>query len=130
MTQNCIPKWYLFAELTDLQHILVLDNQKIPWLRQQGLESIKTRTEIQEGSGGPWPPQKFSVVAVVYMLFFHHLSIAEHLINTLCSYYVSFTLLPAISPGVFFGNAYNFHPKVNPHLYSQFASVKQESASF
>ena len=30
----------------------------------------KARTEIQGGPGGPWPPQKFSVVAAVNLYSF------------------------------------------------------------
>ena len=31
---------------------------------------LESRTEIQGGPGGPWPPQKFSVVAAVNLYSF------------------------------------------------------------
>ena len=44
----------------------------------------QSRTEIQGGPGGPWPPQKFSVVAAVNLCSF--ISISEYQIGTPFSY--------------------------------------------
>ena len=48
------------------------------------------RTEIQGGPGGPWPPQKFSVVAAVSLYSF--ISISDYQIGTPFSYVISFNL--------------------------------------
>ena len=48
----------------------------------------KPRTEIQGGPGGPWPPQKFSVVAAVSLYSF--ISISDYQIGTPFSYVISF----------------------------------------
>ena len=56
-----------------------------------------TRTEIQGGPGGPWPPQKFSVVVAVNLCSF--ISISEYQIGTLFSYLYLVQFLPFISLG-------------------------------
>ena len=49
------------------------------------------------GPGGPWPPQKFSVVVAVNLCSF--ISISEYQIGTLFSYVYLVQFLPFISLG-------------------------------
>ena len=51
---------------------------------------LKSRTEIQGGPGGPWPPQKFSVVAAVSLYSF--INISDYQVGTPFSYVISFNL--------------------------------------
>ena len=55
------------------------------------------RTEIQGGPGGPWPPQKFSVVAAVSLYSF--ISISDYEIGTPLSYVYLVQFLPFINLG-------------------------------
>ena len=57
----------------------------------------KSRTEIQGGPGGPWPPQKFSIVVAVNLYSF--ISISEYQISTPFSYVYLVQFLPFISLG-------------------------------
>ena len=43
----------------------------VPWSVNLAEEStLGSRTEIQGGPGGPWPPQKFSIVVAVNLSLF------------------------------------------------------------
>ena len=54
------------------------------------------RTKIQEGPERQWPPQTFSVIAAVYLLFFCYFT--EYQTNTvMCSYLYLIHFLHAIS---------------------------------
>ena len=55
------------------------------------------RTEIQRGPGGPWPPQKFSIVVAVNLYSF--ISISEYQISTPFSYVYLVQFPPFISLG-------------------------------
>ena len=58
---------------------------------------LASRTEIQGGPGGPWPPQKFSVVAAVSLYSF--ISISDYQIGAPFSYVYLVQFLPFISLG-------------------------------
>ena len=58
--------------------------------------SSQTRTEIQGGPGGPWPPQKFSIVA---MNLYSFISISEYQISTPFSYVYLAQFLSFVSLG-------------------------------
>ena len=58
---------------------------------------VNTRTEMQGGPGGPWPPQKFSVVAALSLYSF--ISISDYQIGTPFSYVYLVQFLPFISLG-------------------------------
>ena len=56
-----------------------------------------SRTEIQGGPGGPWPPQIFSIVAAVSLYSF--IRISDYQIGTPFSNVYLVQFLPFISPG-------------------------------
>ena len=73
------------------------------------------RTEIQGGPGGPWPPQKFSIVVAVNLYSF--ISISEYQISTPFSYVYLVQFLPFISLGSHLAVFTTYETCPTPELY-------------
>ena len=75
----------------------------------------RSRTEIQGGPGGPWPPQKFSIVVAVNLYSF--ISISEYQISTPFSYVYLVQFLPFISLGSHLAVFTRYETCPTPELY-------------